>query len=354
MTYRPDVDSIIFDLDGTLWDASESSALAWSNVCREIGINKSFSGSDIKAVSGLPFDKCVDLLFDGISEPNLKARLDRAEKDAIMERGGTFYEGLQDGIKRLAEGYKLFLVSNCQDWYLQAFLNHSGLRELFVDSLCHGTTQLPKRDNIRSIISRNKLRRSVYVGDTHWDQEAAFYAGSKFIFTAYGFGKVTVSCPQVRSFTELVDSFTQDIPQIKFDFRKLNSNDFEAAQAFYRSVGYHQEILPENLFYGAFKENDLVGIVRLAFENGVWVLRGMQIDPALQFFGLGTRLIKLLENDLSSDCYCLPHGWLDRFYGQIGFKTVTDMDTAPRFLYERLIENKKKYPQLILMKRSKP
>lgn len=63
--------------------------------------------------------------------------------------------------------------------------------------------------------------KSVYVGDTHWDQEAAFYAGTKFIFAAYGFGRVTISCPKVTSFSELVEVFSREPGDLRFEIRKL-------------------------------------------------------------------------------------------------------------------------------------
>jgi len=72
--FRPPCDSIIFDLDGTLWDASPTSAIAWSKTANDLGIDISIDEAAIKKVSGLPFDKCVDLLFGSHAEkvPNLR------------------------------------------------------------------------------------------------------------------------------------------------------------------------------------------------------------------------------------------------------------------------------------------
>lgn len=136
------------------------------------------------------------------------------------------------------------------------------------------------------------------------------------------------------------------------EVKKLTKVEFDWAASFYKSVGYVQTIQPEDKFFGAFYAGEMVGLVRLALECGHWILRGMQVKPEFQFFGIGSKLIKLLEIDLKNEiCYCLPHGWLDKFYGQIGFQKVESLEHCPPFLAERLNENIKKYPQLILMMR---
>ncbi|MBK9324406.1 MAG: GNAT family N-acetyltransferase [Bdellovibrionaceae bacterium] len=142
----------------------------------------------------------------------------------------------------------------------------------------------------------------------------------------------------------------QVVPDV--EVKKLSEDQFEIARSFYKSVGYVQPIQNHDKFFGAFHAGEMIGLVRLAFENEVWVLRGMQVRPSYQFFGIGTKLIQLLDSDLGNEtCFCLPHGWLDNFYGQIGFKTAESLENCPVFLAQRLAENKRKYPQLILMKR---
>lgn len=353
--FRPPCDSIIFDLDGTLWDASSTSAMAWSKTGANLGINVAIDKSSIQKVSGLPFDKCIDVLFGSHAQkiPDLKLQLDKAEQYEVLHRGGRFYDGMLNGLRELSGEYKLFLVSNCQDWYLNAFFEHSGLRDVFQDSICFGQTNRPKSENIKEIVKRNGLKKAVYVGDTHWDQEAAFYARVKFIFVRFGFGTVQVSCPSVGSIAELVCLMTAPKVALEAEVKKLSVDEFEIARSFYKSVGYVPPIQKQDRFFGAFHNGEMIGLVRLAFENEVWVLRGMQVRPSYQFFGIGTKLIHLLDSDLGNQqCFCLPHGWLDDFYGQIGFKTVTSLVEVPEFLAERLAENKKKYPHLILMKRA--
>ena len=79
---------------------------------------------------------------------------------------------------------------------------------------------------------------------------------------------------------------------------------------------------------------------------------GDMIAPDFQRHGTGTRMLQELERHIGpKDCFCLPHGWLEGFYGQIGFKKIAD-EHAPLHLQERLKENRKKYPQLIAMQRS--
>lgn len=210
MRFRPSCDSLIFDLDGTLWDASPTSAVAWSKVASDLGVPISLDEAAIKSISGLPFQQCVDVLFGEHARtiPDLATRLDEFEQREILAQGGRFYPGMIEGLHRLGREYRLFLVSNCQDWYLNAFFDHSGLRDCFQDSICFGQTNLPKSENIKAIVSRNQLKQAIYVGDTEWDQEASFAAGVNFIFARYGFGSLRVKSPAVDSFDELVSLMT--------------------------------------------------------------------------------------------------------------------------------------------------
>ena len=123
------------------------------------------------------------------------------------------------------------------------------------------------------------------------------------------------------------------------------------AQDFYASLGYQIQIQSSDYVVAAFDNDQIIGVVRLSFDEGTITLRGMMIAPAYQRQGIGTMLIKSLEPTIGTKtCWCIPHGWLEGFYGQIGFKKI-DEDKAPLFLQERIKEARKKWPHVILMVR---
>ena len=132
---------------------------------------------------------------------------------------------------------------------------------------------------------------------------------------------------------------------------KMAANQFSEAQEFYTSVGYLQSIQQTDIVVSATLGNQVIGIVRLAFEEGFTILRGMMIAPHCQRRGIGTLMLNELRKHITNDCLCLPHGWLEEFYGQIGFQKI-EPEEAPEHLQKRLIENQKKYPRLIVMKRA--
>lgn len=210
--FRTDCDAIIFDLDGTLWDASETSARAWIKVTNELNIDISVNAQLIREISGLPFRECVVRVFgDHLnSYPDLVERLDETEQEHFVLYGGTLYPKAEETLQALGKKYKLFLVSNCEEWYLNTFFGHSQLRKCFTDALCFGQTEKPKKDNIKEIIDRHNLKNPIYVGDTEWDQSAAFAAGAKFIFAEYGFGKIKMNSPKINSLNELCDIMERD------------------------------------------------------------------------------------------------------------------------------------------------
>jgi N-acetylglutamate synthase-like GNAT family acetyltransferase len=128
--------------------------------------------------------------------------------------------------------------------------------------------------------------------------------------------------------------------------------DFRDAQAFYASVGYSGIVTTDCIVVSAKCGDNIVGVVRLAPENGVLVLRGMMIAPSYQRQRIGTRMLWEVSKVLGArECFCLPHAWLEGFYGVIEFAKIQD-DDAPLHLRQRLAEYRKTDSQIIVMRRT--
>ena len=57
VTAQPD--ALIFDLDGTLWDAAAASTYGWNLALAEMGRPERVTVDGIRAVSGRPFPECA-------------------------------------------------------------------------------------------------------------------------------------------------------------------------------------------------------------------------------------------------------------------------------------------------------
>lgn len=184
------IDNIIFDMDGTLWDSSANVAEAWNTAAAEF-TDKLLTADNIRAVMGQPMDKIAALLFGELPEETrrvLMKRCEEVENDYLREHGGDLYPDTEPVLAELSKTCRLFIVSNCQAGYIEAFLDFYGLWEHIADRLCWGDNGLSKEENIRLIMQRNSAENAVYVGDTQSDCDSAYGAGAKFAFAAYGFG----------------------------------------------------------------------------------------------------------------------------------------------------------------------
>jgi len=200
-------DSIIFDLDGTLWDASETVVRAFNDSIIEIGFDIDLSSSEIRNFSGMKMDDIFAQHFNFIPKEKLQDFEDiysTREKKYLNESGGKLFPQVRETLEKLSKTHRLFIVSNCLSGYIESFLDYYDLNSYFEDFECFGNGGLPKDQNIRLIVNRNDLQNPVYVGDTVWDKESSDKAGVDFIYAAYGFGKIENSEYQIETFKDLL------------------------------------------------------------------------------------------------------------------------------------------------------
>ncbi|MDE7360824.1 MAG: HAD family hydrolase [Oscillospiraceae bacterium] len=183
-------DNIIFDMDGTLWDSSANVAESWNAAVSGLS-DRRFTAADIQSVMGMPMDAIAMRFFPDMPEETRQKIMERCcngENDYLREHGGELYPDTVPVLAELSKTCRLFIVSNCQAGYIEAFLDYYGLWEHITDRLCWGDNELPKEENIRLIMRRNGIENAVYVGDTQTDCDSAYGAGARFAFAAYGFG----------------------------------------------------------------------------------------------------------------------------------------------------------------------
>lgn len=198
---------IIFDMDGTLWDSAGGVAQSWTRVANaEYDKKRIITKEDIQRVMGKTMDKIAEILFPDLEE---KARLElidhcgEYENNYLRENGGILYPDLEETLKKLQEKYHLYIVSNCQSGYIEAFLDHYDFWHYFEDMECYGNNLCSKGENIRLIADRNHLTKAIYVGDIQGDYEATMEAGLTFVHAAYGFGTIAEETAKINCFAQL-------------------------------------------------------------------------------------------------------------------------------------------------------
>ncbi len=203
---------LIFDMDGTLWDSAEGVASSWTEVvARETELDRVITKEDIQAVMGLNMDKIADIMFPEFSEADRKALLKKCgdnENDYLREHGGILYPDLLETMIELKKKCHLYIVSNCQSGYIEAFLGHYHFEDLFDDILCYGDNNQDKAYNIRKMVEDNGLDKAYYIGDIQSDYLSSTAAGVPFIYASYGFGKMeqpTEAISGLKDLPELVD-----------------------------------------------------------------------------------------------------------------------------------------------------
>ena len=202
------VQAMIFDLDGTMWDATDGILKTWNEVIASHPECKRdlLTVEELGGYLGLPMTEIANRMFPHNTEAEKKLLLDECcerENAYLSEHGGILYPKLEETLTILHENYKLFVVSNCQSGYIESFLKAHKLERYFDDIQCWGDNKVPKGENNKVIMERNGVTRAVYVGDTSGDEQSARVAGIPFVYAAYGFGEAVAPDYTVQAFEEL-------------------------------------------------------------------------------------------------------------------------------------------------------
>ena len=203
------MNGILFDLDGTLWDACETMLEAWNRTLAEKypELRRTLTLAELQSGMGKTREENAGRMFPELPHDRALEVVETACADEIpvlRERGGILYPGVTDLLAGLKDRYRVGIVSNCQCGYIEAFLAAHRLEYAVDGFLCEGMTHRPKGENIRTLAAQLGVEKALYIGDTVSDEAAARAAGIPFIHAAYGFGDADAPEGVIRTPAELL------------------------------------------------------------------------------------------------------------------------------------------------------
>lgn len=203
-------DSLIFDMDGTLWDAVDTYAYTWTKVLKEMGIDKTLTKKDIQGYMGMEAKLIYKEIFPELPDEtieqiyrNIIVKID----ELLPQMGGHIYPDVLEGIEQLSRKYKLFMLSNCQKGSIRDFMAYTETKQYFCDYIEYGSNHQPKHINMKTLIDRYNLKAPMYIGDTDSDRKQSDLAHVPFVFVSWGFGKTDSYAHKFDSMKELTEYF---------------------------------------------------------------------------------------------------------------------------------------------------
>ena len=202
-------ESLIFDIDGTLWDSRALVAEGYNIQLKEEGLEHLFVNAEIfLSLFGKVMTEIADVIFESIPAPERYALMERCmdtENRYLYENECRIgYPKVKETVEALAKKYRLFIVSNSQQGYPELCMDKLGLTPYIQGHLCFGDTGTSKGKTIRKLMELHNIENCAYVGDTQGDYEATLEADVPFIWAAYGFGTPDGYEKKINSFEELL------------------------------------------------------------------------------------------------------------------------------------------------------
>ena len=129
------IDSIIFDVDGTLWDSTDVVADAWNQIMeKETDMTPNLTGAVLKGLFGRLLPDIAAVIFHEYPKERQLELIEACcakEHEALLATPAPVYPGLVDALSILSRHYPLYIVSNCQAGYIEVFLEATGLGHYF-------------------------------------------------------------------------------------------------------------------------------------------------------------------------------------------------------------------------------
>ena len=202
-------ESLIFDIDGTLWDSRALVAEGYNIQLKEEGLEHLFVNAEIfLSLFGKVMTEIADVIFESVPAPERYALMERCmdtENRYLYENECRIgYPKVKETVEELAKKYRLFIVSNSQQGYPELCMDKLGLTPYIQGHLCFGDTGTSKGKTIRKLMELHNIENCAYVGDTQGDYEATLEAEVPFIWAAYGFGTPDGYAAKIDSFEELL------------------------------------------------------------------------------------------------------------------------------------------------------
>ena len=188
----PNIDLIVFDLDGTLADSLPDLTNAANYACRQLGVPQ-HQAEEVKGMIGGGERKFVERFLGpgakGLVEEGLKLYLDYYSRHCgDLTR---IYPGVKETLPRLS-GKKLAVLSNKVQRLTEKVLQSLGIFPLFA-AVRGGGRDLPLKPSPEPLLAlikdlRAEPARTLMVGDKTADILAGQGAGARTLAVTYGYG----------------------------------------------------------------------------------------------------------------------------------------------------------------------
>ena len=202
-------ESLIFDIDGTLWDSRALVAEGYNIQLKAEGLDHlCVTADDLKPLFGKVMTEIADAILATIPESERYDLMDRCmktEKDYLFENECNIgYPKIKETMAELSKNHRLFIVSNAQCGYPELCIDKLGLKDYVQGHMCFGDTGTSKGKTIRTLMAKHNIENCIYIGDTQGDYEATVEADIPFLWCTYGFGTPEGYEAKIDAFEDLL------------------------------------------------------------------------------------------------------------------------------------------------------